>query len=200
MAAQEFALPVPRFRPLRLLRLSLTGVIGLGFGLVVGAAIVAIIATRFFGYSVLRVDSNSMAPKFQAGDVVVIKPVAMTDVKRGDVVYFANGPQGIPTVHRVIGINELVTNLLDSQTKAITSSSTEFRLMTKGDANAERDAGEVTGDRLHGAVWFSIPFMGGTSDLPLRTFMLVLTGILLFAWLSWELYSRFGARSGTEAT
>ncbi len=46
---------------------------GIVFGLSLGACIVAILATRFFDYSILTVQSDSMKPALERGDIVVLE-------------------------------------------------------------------------------------------------------------------------------
>ena len=119
-----------------------------------GGLLLAVVATRVFDFEVLTVRSGSMEPAIARGDLIVVKPQAIERVNEGDIVLFAAGGDGIPTVHRVVGINEIEFRVTDTATGAV-DSSFDYRLVTKGDANPEPDTAEVDASRLRGEVWFT---------------------------------------------
>ena len=161
------------------------GIAGTVVGLLFGAMLVAILATRVFGFEVLTVRSGSMQPAIGRGDLIVVRPVAMADVHEGDVVLFAAGGDGVPTVHRVAGINEVELRIHDAATGE-TDVQTDYRLVTKGDANDQPDIQEVTESQLIGRVWFSVPAAGAATGLPLQWVLLGVAGMSLLGWAAWE--------------
>jgi signal peptidase len=94
------------------------------------------------------VKSGSMEPSIMTGAIVVVKPSKSYVV--GDVVTFGEDTkQQIPTTHRIISITEK-------------EGKTFF--MTKGDANEEADATEVSKDEVIGKILFDVPYLGYVLD------------------------------------
>jgi len=142
---------------------------GIVFGLSLGACIVAILATRFFDYSILTVQSDSMKPALERGDIVVTRPVAAKDLRSGDVVYFTERTTGLPFVHRVVAIHRTVTEIRDGKTNELVDENVKYGFVTKGDAALLADPAEVDVDTLRGEAWFYVPNAGILSgDLPLQ--------------------------------
>lgn len=162
--------------------LALAGTVA---GLLLGTLLVALLATRVFGYELLTVRSASMQPALGPGDLIVVKPVAIEDVSEGDVVLFAAGGDAIPTVHRVAGINEVQLHVRDGAS-GTTEVQTEYRLVTRGDANEQPDMHEVTRSQLLGEVWFSVPKAGSVAGFPLQWLLFAFAGMSLLAWAGWE--------------
>ena len=123
---------------------------GIVFGLSLGACIVAILATRFFDYSILTVQSDSMKPALERGDIVVTRPVAAQDLRSGDVVYFTERTTGLPFVHRVVAIHRTVTEIRDGKTNEHVDENVKYGFVTKGDAALVADPAEVGVDTLRG--------------------------------------------------
>lgn len=167
------------------MRIAGLGVAGAAVGLLFGAMLVAILATRLFGYEVLTVRSGSMEPALNRGDLIVVRPVAMADVREGDVVLFAAGGDSVPTVHRVAGINEVELRIHDAASGE-TDVQTEYRLVTKGDANEQPDIQEVAEQQLMGRVWFSVPAAGAITGMPLQWVLLAVAASSLLCWAAWE--------------
>jgi signal peptidase len=167
--------------------------LGLLAGLIAATAVTIALATRLFGFHVLTVDSASMAPELVRGDVIVVKPVPIEIVSDGDVVLFLSGGDRIPTVHRAIGRNEIVTNITDRRTGE-RDTVTSYRLVTKGDANPAPDAREVTAEQLLGRVWFTMPGAGFFFGLPVQELMFAASGVFIGAFLIWTLGERAFAR------
>ena len=56
------------------------------------------------GYRVrFRAAGTSMQPTIEDGDAITVAPVALTDVKRGDILLYTSGRR--PVVHRVVDID-----------------------------------------------------------------------------------------------
>ncbi|MCA9829180.1 MAG: signal peptidase I [Dehalococcoidia bacterium] len=165
-------------------------------GAIVGAILLALIATRFFDFHVLTVTSGSMAPAINSGDLIVTRPVAIGEIEEGDIILFQSGGDRIPTVHRVIGINEVELQLIDRAT-GTTEVSVDHRLLTMGDANPAPDSGEVTADRLLGEVWFEVPAAGAIAGRGIVLIFAVVLGVAIAAWASWEIAIRLRDRHTT---
>lgn len=170
-------------------------ILGIAFGLALGAAAVAIIATQLFGFRIVSVSSNSMAPELTVGEFVVIRPASQSDVEEGDVIFFRQGVDQIPTIHRVVGENKINTVLRDPATGEETTY-TERHFLTKGDANERPDTGEVAPSALEGELWFTVPFLKQSGGLSLQTVLIGIAGVLAIGWVSYEGYSRLGKKAG----
>lgn len=88
----------------------------------------------FFGYSILRIVSNSMAPTIKAGDYIIIKKVPESELKVSDIItFYSSDPvlSGAPNTHRIININDK-------------------HIITKGDANPYADSYPVSFDKVIG--------------------------------------------------
>jgi signal peptidase I len=157
----------------------------MGVGLLFGALVVAVFATRLFDYQILTVRSDSMAPAIRSGDLIVVKPVSIDRIQPGDVVLFASGGDAIPTVHRVAGINTIELEIRGPGGEQV-DVMTEHRLVTQGDANPMPDAGEVTARQLLGQVWFTIPRAGAVVGLPIQGALAGICVLALAAWVVWE--------------
>jgi signal peptidase len=123
--------------------------LGLGWGLlllVLGLAAVMIGVPLATGSVPLTVQTNSMAPTYPAGTVVVVRPVEPSAIRIGDAIAFqtVSGRDSIVT-HRVI---------------AISSSAGDRTFSTQGDNSDQPDADTVIPDQVRGAVWYSIPWVG----------------------------------------
>ena len=173
----------------RMARSAVLASAGIIAGVALALLLVALLATQFFAFQVLTVRSDSMSPAIQSGDLIVVKPVAIDQVRPGDVVLFASGGDAIPTVHRVAGINTIDVQLRNHD-GAITETLLEHRLVTQGDANPLPDASEVTAENLHGEVWFTVPNGGGIATLPLQVALLGFAVLTTVAWVAWEVRGR----------
>lgn len=93
------------------------------------------------GLHAYQVLSGSMKPDYPTGSLVYVKSVSAQDVKVGDVISFYISGSTVAT-HRVVEILE-----------------EESKFVTKGDANAIKDA-PTPMDKLIGKVVFCVPFLG----------------------------------------
>jgi len=175
---------------------TMTGVLASGaFGLLIGALLAALLAVRFFGYSVVTVQSGSMEPTLSRGDVIVARPVHIDDVQVGQVVLFEQGRDvSFIAAHRVAGFINLNTNINDTTTGEVTAQESRL-LRTKGDANSAEDAQPVDAGRLRGRLWFTMPKAGLVFDhMPLQSLLLGVAGLAAVGWLVFELHRRLGRR------
>lgn len=90
----------------------------------------------FFSYQPIAIISNSMAPTFKRGDVVIYK--RNENIVPGDIIVFQYQNQNI--VHRVISINEYY--------------------VTKGDANNSVDYLEIKKEDIKGVYLFHLKYLG----------------------------------------
>ena len=100
----------------------------------------------FFGYRIFRVQTGSMIPKYQIGDVILVKAKDIDKIKVGDDVTYLGKEgvvKGILITHRVKSIEEI-----DGQ-KAF---------HTQGIANSLEDP-IVYGDQINGVVQFKMFFL-----------------------------------------
>ncbi len=92
---------------------------------------------------IVAVESNSMVPTFQKGDILIIQGVQRGDLKKGDIIVFAgSGP--VPIVHRIIEINQ------------------DGTYQTKGDANSGQLPFEksIPYESVYGKEILIIPYLG----------------------------------------
>lgn len=133
---------------------------------------------RIAGYHMYIVLSGSMAPAFDAGSMVFVKPVEPEEIKEGDIItYRGLGDSSFLTTHRVV---------------EIMGSGQDLEFVTKGDANDVNDPNPVPGENLVGRVALTVPYMGY-----LMTFgqtkqgmllLIVVPGVLLIINESFKLY------------
>jgi len=111
--------------------------------LLMTAAALIFLAPRF-GWRVDTVFSGSMEPELKLGSVVVTRPVAMEEIKAGDIITFYSPLAERVTSHRVIAVEE----------------SSALHFLTKGDANGDADPVLVPAQNVVGKVWLHIPWLG----------------------------------------
>lgn len=100
----------------------------------------------FFGYRIFRVQTGSMIPKYQIGDVILVKKKDVDKIKVGDDVTYlgeSSSVKGILITHRVIDIQEV-------------DGKKEFH--TQGIANNLEDP-VVYGNQINGVVQFKMPIL-----------------------------------------
>lgn len=100
----------------------------------------------FFGYRIFRVQTRSMIPKYQIGDVILVKKQDVDKIKVGDDVTYlgeSSSVKGILITHRVIDIQEV-------------DGKKEFH--TQGIANNLEDP-VVHGNQINGVVQFKMPIL-----------------------------------------
>ncbi len=104
-----------------------------------------------FGYTPLSVQTDSMSPTFNAGDLIIIKKTDPSALKVGDIVTF----------HTIIENQyALNTHRIDE----IEESDGIRRYVTKGDNNPGSDADIITNGDIVGKYVFRIPKLGRVMD------------------------------------
>lgn len=116
-------------------------------GVVVVAAAALVVVPKLTGSVPLTVLTGSMAPTYDPGSVVVVRPTPTDRLEIGDVITFQER-SGDPTVvtHRIIGVGF--------------AGDGERRFTTQGDANDDPDPEPVRAVQVRGEVWYSVPFAG----------------------------------------
>ncbi|MDA4124612.1 MAG: signal peptidase I [Thaumarchaeota archaeon] len=125
-----------------------------------------------------RVDSTSMLPTLEPGDLVVVQHVSISDVRVGDIIIYDPpcSATGYTVIHRVVQIQNT-------------------GLITKGDNNPGTDqflgiaTSPITQDCLSGKVVFVVPYIERLATLPFGT-NYILAILIIFAVLYSELSSR----------
>lgn len=95
-------------------------------GLAVLAFLVLAVGPHLLGYRTMTMLTASMAPEIDPGDVVVVTPIAISEVTEGMVI----------TYHKPIGDRSLVTHRVVS---VETGSDGSIQVRTRGDANGAID-------------------------------------------------------------
>jgi signal peptidase len=130
--------------------------------------LLAVATVTAVGYRVLIDRSDSMAPAIMAGDLIVTKTSRPGDVKRGDIVTFADSSRGGALVtHRVVRKRE-------------ERNSVSF--VTRGDANSGVERWTIASDGNVGKLSFRIPKVGffiAWLTVPAVRFSFVSIGALL---------------------
>lgn len=127
------------------------GVAGLLLMVLVFAALALVVVPQAAGYRTYSVATNSMAPKYPAGTFLTVKPVALSELKTGDIITFQLNPER-PDVEtqRVVGFG-------------ITQSG-EKTLVTKGDNNGVTSPAPVHARQIKGRLFYAVPYAGYLAD------------------------------------
>jgi signal peptidase len=154
---------------------TLWGVIGFGLSLgffliVIALAVITIVIPKVTGSTPLTVLTSSMEPRLPPGTLLIIRPIAIKDIRIGDVVTYqiqSGKPQVI--THRVTAIH--------------TASTAGGRTFTfKGDNNSDPDP-MVVAQQIQGRLWYSLPWIGYASTAlsgPYRSWAIsAIAGLLL---------------------
>ena len=119
----------------------------------------------------LIVQSGSMKPAMQPGDLVVVTSTESKNIKIGDIISFTyeDEPDNCIT-HRVVSINNETTG---------------FSFQTKGDANEEPDIRPVNSSNLVGKTLLVIPYLGYLPDFVKSPFgfiiLIVIPSVLIIS-------------------
>lgn len=117
---------------------------------------------------IVAVQSNSMVPSFNKGDMLILRGLPQEQLSVGDVIVFDQPSGGTPIVHRIIEINP------------------DGTFQTKGDANSGQLTYEksIAYSQIHGAVIMIIPFVGwikiGLTEFLLPNVLWLLLGAAVF--------------------
>lgn len=113
----------------------------------------------------VAVESSSMVPTFNRGDILILQGVAMEELEIGDVIVFSPEGRATPVVHRLIAKNP------------------DGTFQTRGDANSGQLSFEksIEPSQIHGMSIATIPYLGwvkiGASELLFGQPALLLMGI-----------------------
>lgn len=149
----------------RIILPALCSIVGTLIILLVIALLLPTTLTRFMGYEVFNVISESMEPAFPMGSMVFVRPTDAHEIEVGDVIAFYSG--GAVVIHRVTG-----------------NRSYEGKFNTKGDANEEEDINAVPYDQVIGIVEKHVPYLGELTAMlatplgKIYLFVLLLCGVL----------------------
>ena len=93
---------------------------------------------------IVAVESNSMVPTFQKGDILIIQGVPSDSLKKGDIIVFSVAGQSVPVVHRIAEIKA------------------DGTYQTKGDANSGQLPFEksIEYKQIYGKEILIIPYLG----------------------------------------
>ncbi len=121
----------------------------LGSAAVVGVAVLAVVlgvGPRFLPYRTSTVEGRSMTPTLPLGSEIVLRPVAASKLRVGDIITFhkPNQPSELVT-HRIVRIERTTTGR---------------RFVTKGDANAVPDSWRVPAVGTGWREAFEVPYVG----------------------------------------
>ncbi len=112
---------------------------------------VSVLIPRLTGAEPFTILTGSMKPGMPPGTLVVVKPIAASDIGVGTVITYqlTSGEPDVVT-HRVVGIG------FDGHGERI------FR--TQGDANSAPDPKPVRPVQIKGERWYAIPYLGHVSN------------------------------------
>jgi signal peptidase len=116
---------------------------------------------------IVAVESNSMIPTFQRGDILILQGTPSEDLKIGDIIVFSPEGHDTPIVHRIIKLNE------------------DGTFQTKGDANARQLSFEtrIQPEQIYGKEVLIVPYLGwikiSFSEFILPNMISVAAGIIL---------------------
>ncbi len=114
------------------------------FATIVLLGVLVLFVTKFFHYFPVAIVSNSMAPNFERGYVVVIEKREDKEIpKKGDIIYFRYKDKMI--THRVISIKQ---------------ENNMYLFATKGDNNKSNDNWWIPLVDIEGIVKIKIPYIG----------------------------------------
>ena len=122
----------------------------------------------YSGSQIMTVTSDSMFPTLKPNDIIIVKPVGIDEINKGDIIAFDSHTEGIGIIaHRAVEIFE---------------TGGEIGIDTKGDHLDESDLWTVLDDDLVGIVTEINPDTAILFAEPVRYFLvavIVVTGVLL---------------------
>lgn len=117
---------------------------------VLSAITVVVVIPRATQGAAMTVLTGSMTPDIPVGSVVLVRPVDPETLEVGDVATYQK-KEGEDTfiTHRIVEID---------------TSTTPTTYIFKGDANRGPDLEPIVPKRIHGEVWFHVPYLGTIRD------------------------------------
>jgi signal peptidase len=132
--------PLRRRARVRDVLLALAGIAG-------ALAIIWLIVSLVFGYSIIVFKTGSMAPTMPTGALAVEHSIPVGDIRAGDVVTVPDPGHDLPVTHRVVRVSPVAG---DANARMI---------VLKGDANATDDENPYRVTTAHIVLW-SVPVVG----------------------------------------
>lgn len=147
--------------------------------LVLALAVVTIVLPALVGGRPLTVLTQSMEPGLPPGTLVVMRPVAVQDIRIGDVLTYQieSGEPGVIS-HRVI--------------EKTMSSNGSILFVTKGDNNDLADENPVQEVQVVGTLWYSVPLLGWVNTAvngEARSVIVPVAVAALFGYAGWMVLS-----------
>ncbi len=105
-------------------------------------------APSIFGFRMLRVITDSMAPAFCKGDCIIIEEIGDEELKEGDIITFVSADPALEGAYNTHRIYDIV--------KDYTTGKTVY--FTKGDGNAWTDEYTVLRDDIVGKYVGKVPY------------------------------------------
>ncbi|MCU1528652.1 MAG: peptidase signal peptidase [Frondihabitans sp.] len=150
----------------------------LAVGGLAGALVVLwLIASLIFGVSMIVFKTGSMSPTIPTGAIAIERPLAATDITKGQVITVPVPGEQLPVTHRVVSVTP------DPKVPG------GRIVVLKGDANATADITpyHVTKVKL---VIFSVPVLGTVFEFTRTPLVLAAITVLLAALVLWSLWPR----------
>ena len=151
--------------------------------MVLALAVLVIALPAISGGAALTVLTNSMAPKFPPGTLIIIKPTPIADIRVGDVLTYQL-TSGDPAVisHRVV-------------TRSV-SLEGETTFITKGDNNDLADSKPIREVQVEGTLWYAIPYLGFVNNAVNGETRPLLTPIIAGLLFAYALYTVISSVAG----
>lgn len=142
---------------------------------------------KMFGFSMLRVSSESMEPELNVGDIILVKEVDPAILQKGDVItyYGKEGP--------VAG--KLITHQIVSEPYEIDG---VYYFTTRGIKQGALDDPEINDSQIHGKVQFKVPVVGTIYDFFTQWYGLAAFGAILLIAFSSEIINLVGLLRNKE--
>jgi len=146
----------------------------------VGAVRLSNKAPTLFGFSLLRVSTDSMEPALSVGEVVLVKDVEPETLKIGDVITYraTKGPYK----------GDLITHQISKEPYEVDGI---YYFTTRGIKPEAVDDAEVTDAQIRGKVMYYIPYVGTVYDFFSRWYGMASLLILVVIIFSSEISSLF---------
>lgn len=138
---------------------------------VMASPLIIFIVPQVLGFNAYIIDSSSMEPTLNKGDIVYTERINPENLRKDDVIVFQPNQSRINearVIHRITEIN---------------STPYGYEFVTKGDANVERDPGTTRDYRVIGKTIMSVPIIGYyiwfIERTPLLLFLLIIPSAIL---------------------
>lgn len=129
-----------------------------------------------FGHSILRVSSESMEPELNIGDIIMVKRVDPSTLKKGDVITY-KGTEG-PVAGKMI-THQIVSEPYEE--------GGVYYFTTRGIKEGAIDDPEINDSQILGKVLYKIPILGSLYDFFSKWYGLAAFGALILIAFSSEL-------------